>query len=296
METEVWFAIDHRTSECGYVAAASLLQNRPEGSHTKIRIAFVQGEDAPADWWRGKLSKKFGTNFSIKQIPVELRDFLGAKKIFDSMATYLRIAIPLYAESEKIIYSDADVVFQEDVSKLELSFSGEVAAMVQEGVVGDRWGKEKHILSEHGKKPSDPYFNAGILVIEKQSFIENDVYKKSVQLIANHSTYLAVYDQTVLNCILPNPKAIESRWNFSAFPQTGKTRVDCSKQHVVHFVGSPKPWDLFGEFRHPYSREWIRAARNAGLSFPRLGKYFQPGSWRRAWRIRKQYAVWSPLR
>ena len=155
METEIWFAIDHRTSECGYVAAASLLQNRPEGSHTNLRIAYVQGQSAPADWWRGKLSKK-SKSFSFKQIPVELREFLGAKQIFDSMATYLRIAIPLYAGSDRIIYSDADVIFQDDVSKLESNFGNELAGMVQDGFCSNRCEREKHVLCKHGKKLSDP--------------------------------------------------------------------------------------------------------------------------------------------
>ena len=39
MEFEVWFAVDHRTSECSFVAASNLLAHRPRGSRTILRVS-----------------------------------------------------------------------------------------------------------------------------------------------------------------------------------------------------------------------------------------------------------------
>lgn len=74
VDFEVWFAVDARTSECGFVAAASLLENRPKGSMTKIRVAYVGGEEPPANWWENKLSR-LNRGFEISQKPIHLNNY-----------------------------------------------------------------------------------------------------------------------------------------------------------------------------------------------------------------------------
>ena len=64
---------------------------------------------------------------------------------------------------------------------------------------------------------------------------------------------------------------------------------------IIHFMGSPKPWDLGAEMLHPYADIWNEATAVAGLAFHKLRKYFQLYSWKRAWRIRRQYSVWKPI-
>jgi hypothetical protein len=48
-------------------------------------------------------------------------------------------------------------------------------------------------------------------------------------------------------------------------------------------------WDLGAEILHPYADIWNEATAVAGLAFPKFRKYFQAYSWKRAWRIRRQY-------
>ena len=58
--------------------------------------------------------------------------------------------------------------FNDDVSKLESNFANELAGMVQEGFCSNRCEREKHVLCKHGKKLSDPYFNAGVCVMNSK--------------------------------------------------------------------------------------------------------------------------------
>jgi lipopolysaccharide biosynthesis glycosyltransferase len=296
LDFEVWFAVDARTSECGFVAAASLLAHRPVGSLTKICVAYVQGEEPPANWWKKTLLKY--KNLSFRQIPIDPNHFKGVKLLYDSIATYLRLAIPLYAQSNVIVYSDADVIYQEDIKNIfHINYENEILGMIQDGCCNNRCDKEKYLLEKYGKMGDDPYFNAGICVINTQEYIRQNIYPKAKELISNYSNYLTVYDQTILNCIINKPRIVESRWNFPAFPQTTKKeriekRESMTANGILHFVGSPKPWDILAEFYHPYSKIWIDTASKSGLKFPRFRKYCQIYSWKRAWRIRKQYGVW----
>jgi lipopolysaccharide biosynthesis glycosyltransferase len=54
---------------------------------------------------------------------------------------------------------------------------------------------------------------------------------------------------------------------------------------IYHFVGSPKPWDLFGEFFHSYSHIWNEASGGIALRFMQRRAYADFRSWRRLPRI-----------
>jgi len=99
MEFEVWFAVDHRTSECGFVAASSLLAHRPKGSRTILRVAYVFGEPAPATWWPILLKKAAPEReIDFSQVPIDVGAFSNCKALFDSRAAFLRLLIPLHAQ------------------------------------------------------------------------------------------------------------------------------------------------------------------------------------------------------
>ena len=113
---------------------------------------------------------------------------------------------------------------------------------------------------------------------------------KSLEYAKANMQILPFHDQTIWNCIMDSIALIDKRWCNYAFP------VDCNKASyedgIVHFVGSPKPWDLLGEFFHPYQSIWYESASAAGIRFPKSRRYFRRESWKRAVRIKNQYAQW----
>jgi len=290
-EVEVWFAIDARSAECGFVAAHSLLHHRPENCRTCIKVAYEKGMEPPAQWWASMLGKT-GTNFTLDQVAINLKDFGSCKGVFDSKAAFLRILIPEYSGSARCLYTDADVVFQEDIGNLlrECNLTGKPVALVRSGACGMQPEKEKSLLGQCGKADRDDYYYSGLAIINNEEYGNQRVIESSIELCKSHANELSFHDQTVWNCILKNPVTIHPRWCHEAYP--GKSETKCFHDGIVHFVGSPKPWDLFGEFFHPYASIWYEAAKRAGLRLPKIRRYIQRHSWERAFRIKRQYQAW----
>lgn len=288
---EVWFAIDERTAECGFVAAHSLLHHRPANSRTCIKVAYEKGKEAPAQWWAPMLGKT-ATNFTLDQVAIDLKDFGSCKGVFDSKAAFLRILIPDYSEAERCLYTDADVVFQEDMGNLlqECKLDGKPIALVRSGKCNMQPEKERILLGRCGKADGDSYYYSGLAIINNKEYRDQKITKSAIALCNKHAHELSFHDQTVWNCVLKNPQTIQPRWCHEAYPIKSETKF--FHEGIVHFVGSPKPWDLFGEIFHPYARIWYEAARRAGLLFPKARRYGQRDSWKRAFRIRRQYAPW----
>lgn len=294
MDTEIWFAIDHRTSECGFVAVASLLRHRPTGSSTKIRVAFVKGEMPPATWWEHKLSL-LGFHADLQQVEIDVDCFLNCKGLFDSHAAYLRLVLPHYSKSDLMIYSDADVIFQDDIEGLlrEVSLSKASIAMVRAGECCKQPEKEFELLNMNGKSEKSDYFFSGLAVIDNQKYKKQNILEKCAILSEKFSSHLIFHDQTLWNTSNSIIEHISMKWSLLAFP--GDKKQETMSSSIIHFMGSPKPWDLGAEILHPYADIWNEATAVAGLAFPKFRKYFQAYSWKRAWRIRRQYTVWKPI-
>jgi lipopolysaccharide biosynthesis glycosyltransferase len=195
-----------------------------------------------------------------------------------------------------VVYSDADVVFQENVENLVFETNAGVngLALIKAGKCANQPEREQALMREHGKAPDDDYYFSGLAVLDLQKYNEHRLVQKSEEIARNSSSKLDFHDQTIWNCVAKEIESIDGRWCHLAYP--GILLQYPPKSFIrglIHFVGSPKPWDLLGEIYHPYSQIWVDAAKKAGLLFPRIRKYFQLYSWQRAWRIRKQYSVWK---
>jgi lipopolysaccharide biosynthesis glycosyltransferase len=290
-EIEVWFAIDERTAECGFVAAHSLLHQRPANSRTSLKVAYEKGKEPPAQWWAPMLQKT-EANFTLEQVAIDLKDFGLCKGVFDSRAAFLRILIPEYSESGMCLYTDADVVFREDIGNMlrECNLTVKPIALVRAGICGMQPEKEKILLGQYGKADSDDYYYSGLAIIKNNEYRNQQIIEQSIELCRKHAHELTFHDQTVWNCVLSNLERIDSRWCHAAYPVTNE--LISLNGGIVHFVGSPKPWDLLGEIYHPYAGIWYEAARNAGLKLPKIRRYIQRHSWERALRIKRQYQGW----
>jgi lipopolysaccharide biosynthesis glycosyltransferase len=150
--------------------------------------------------------------------------------------------------------------------------------------------KEKSLLGQCGKADRDDYYYSGLAIINNEEYGKQKVIESAIALCKNHAHELSFHDQTVWNCILTNTQVIHPRWCHAAYP--GKSETKFFHEGIVHFAGSPKPWDLFGELYHPYAGIWYDTAKRSGLSFPKIRRYIQGNSWKRAFRIRKQYKAW----
>ena len=147
------------------VCISSLLKHADADSFYEIVI--LHDEHEPVDDGRlRQLTSLYPQSFSIRFIPIS-KEFTNAYEIRGIPATaYFRLlAAELLPEYDKILYSDVDVIFREDLSKYyetpldDFCFGGVDTCSFL------RPDDREYIRKELGLDPSNGYFYSGNLVI-----------------------------------------------------------------------------------------------------------------------------------
>ncbi len=288
---EVAFNLDKFTLDCAYVAAHSLLAHTSKA----VRLIFLLENSAPnisAAWI--KRFQSLPTKGFVEFIKVNNTSFRHCKSLFGSLATYLRIYAPQFAQTNRLIYSDSDVVFTTDVTELyNLPLNNAIIALPGGVEVASRGDKEKAVLTAFGRQPDDLYYGSGLAVIDVAQYLESHKIARCEEVAKKWAPNLLLHEQTLWNCVFSNAEilGLNEKWCQSPPLKKGEAFSD-PVSGIIHFAGSPKPWDLFGEFFHHSYHRWARAARKAHRQKQVFTKYFNLFSFQRAYRIRKQYAVW----
>ena len=287
---EVAFNLDKYTLECAYVAAHSLISHSSES----VRILFLleaQSKELPKRWM--SRFARLPAKATVEFVKIDNTAFRHCKSFFGSHATYLRIYAPRYAKTERIIYSDTDVVFTCDIRELrDLPMNDATIALPGGTAIADRSNKEKEALRAFGRAEDELYYGSGLAVIDTKKYLNSGKVEDCEGLANNWAAHLKFHEQTIWNCVFTGAEiqGLDAKWCQS--PPLGKGQPFRPVPGIVHFAGSPKPWDLLGEFYHGAHPAWADAARKANRRVCRITKYLDYPAFVRAWRIRRQYAVW----
>jgi len=284
----VFFAIDKYTEECGFVALHSMLSK--SSGRFSVTILYESNQKVPGTKWAKNLSE-FGYDVSLNHQSVESSHFRNCKDLFNSRANYLRILAPLYAHEERVIYSDADVIFTGDVLDLfKMELNGATIALIESGTCGVRRDAERELLSKYGKKDQNPYYGSGLAVIDRDAYIKGKKAELSLDVIREHGSKLTMHEQSVWNCVFSADEVVkvDERWIQGPPMKIGDPQLG-KQPGIIHFCGSPKPWDLFAEHWHASYPLWEQAARAAGLGKIGITRYLSKAYYEKAWRIRRQY-------
>lgn len=176
--------------------------------------------------------------------------------------TYARIFVPLILPSlyGKAIFLDSDVVVQRDIHELwEVDMEGHTVLAVQDPAVpyvssrcGLKHYRDLNIPRGH------PYFNAGVMVIDIDKWIDINATEKVMAFIRENADDLSYCDQDGLNAVLwQDWKALDPRWQVQPrfvlrdrlpLPHLDATarRVLKEDPWILHFSGRVKPWIFDG--------------------------------------------------
>jgi lipopolysaccharide biosynthesis glycosyltransferase len=205
-----------------------------------------------------------------------------------NLVTYLRLFMPslLPRELERVIFLDADLMIQKDLSELWATELGDapIAAVndyftpylnTREAIgresICDRHPDKCHPVPNYrelGLKGTAGYFNAGVMVVNLAIWREMDVLHKAMDLVRTHYEHVRYCDQYALNVLFSEKwKPLDPRWNQNsnlwawggkddgAFdPQLFRTLR--SDPWIVHFTWIRKPWH-FG-CTHPETRNFFK--------------------------------------
>jgi lipopolysaccharide biosynthesis glycosyltransferase len=165
-----------------------------------------------------------------------------------SLGTYHKLTIGswLPANVSKALWLDCDTLVLGDLSRLwHMELDGNIALACQDHLV-PRLGASFGVAGwkEAGLHTDEPYFNAGVMLIDLDHWRETGVEKRSLDYLRRFGPKVWFWDQEALNAVLSGHwKSLDSSWNFPA------SMLDPFKEmpRIAHFSGNIKPWVVPGK-------------------------------------------------
>lgn len=190
---------------------------------------------------------------------------------------YARLIIDrlLPPDTERVLYLDCDMLVRERIEDLyDIDMEGFPIAAVRDAfgsfIAGGRDLRKKRDIFDL----ADPYFNAGMILIDIARWREAAIIDKLEHALREGVMARIYYDQDFLNLVFKrNWLRLPPRWNM----------IDARRSHeafnpaILHYTGKQRPWhlvsgtafqrtyrhvmtnDLFYQFmRHRWKRYWMQ--------------------------------------
>ena len=225
------------------VTIYSALRNHRQGGALKV---FILDSGLTSDDRRKVEQLLSELRFPIQWIDVSSDGFQGLPVASYTIATYNRLFIPevLPATIKKVIYLDCDLLIEGDISELWQQDPGDAYLMAVQGQSKKRYIATSAISRSHELKyeVDDPYFNAGILVMNLDQFRQRQLAIKALDFIRENISIINNADQDGLNAVsIKHWIQLDPKWNQYAKPARGapfKRRPG----GILHFTAREKPW------------------------------------------------------
>lgn len=150
-----------------------------------------------------------------------------------SIANYFRLFFTeiIDLKCSKTLYLDLDIFILDDLTELW------------------KMDLQNQPIAAHGE--DDNSFNSGIMLIDNNKWFENDIPRKTRQIIDEGKISLTWWDNDILNHIFfQNWLDFGEKWNLMP-PEFNTSKTE---PVIVHFAGSSKPWHK--NYNLPYSTRY----------------------------------------
>ena len=263
----------------GTVALCSALR-RIDPAVGNVRVYVLDGGIKPTTWDRLARSLTLtGRAHTLIHLQPAMARFAGLPQDWgNSVMTYARLALPELVDEQRLIYIDADMVIQADVSPLAaLDLEGAIVAAAPDVITGTL-GNEGLPVKELNLPPDDPYLQAGFLVIDLPKWRDAKVSEGVLDYLRTWPKHAKFWDQSALNVVLHRHwHRLADGWNMPAWwAEAGKGGLNLDGA-VLHFVGPNKPWLLGMHQGGGASRFYAEVDRTAWRGW-------RPTRWRQAYK------------
>lgn len=275
----VAFCADQLMEAPLHVAASSLLRS----IHADYSVHFymvLTGFSSRAVQRLRRTLDSTGRNYELKALEVpDPTLFRGFRPLLGSLTTYHRLILPDIVQERRLLYLDSDMQVKTDVSPLfTLDMGSKAMGFVVDGSV--KFALESKFFFSLGASPDDPAFNAGTMLFNLPEWRRQDCSARVLDFCRKHSDQLFAADQTALNALFAKDCFhLERRYNVKVFPAAGIR--DIAQNGITHYVGSPKPWDLGGNWLLPYAKPWWNDLRLCAVPLHQRSSWLSASSWRR---------------
>lgn len=267
------------------VTVSSLLDNCTDSNklHLWFLCSDLKAKDKAHIQWLLN-AKSFKGKYTFVDFD-SFKTFGRYRSLHGDWTPYGRLLLPDIIKTGRVLYLDADLVVEADLFTVsEFNFNGSPMAAVEDGTLKTALEKD-FFIKKLGLPPALSTFNSGVIFIDIDEWHKQNIKSQWTAIAEQHSNELLSCDQALLNAIFAGKFAkLPRSFNCPWYPE--KARPAFGNRMILHFVGSPKPWDLFGslihngypawqKYLHP---EWMRA----------IGR-FSYREFHRTWSIRRSY-------
>jgi lipopolysaccharide biosynthesis glycosyltransferase len=203
--------------------------------------------------------------------------FAGLPGLHGQLSCYFRLLLPGAVKENRLLYLDADMLIRCDLSPLfALDMGHEPLGAVIDETVGNTLDKDLRV-SLH-QSLTDPAFNSGALLFDCAIWRERELLKECLRFGLEYRKQIRVVDQSILNALFAkNCVRLPGQYNAKIFNHIRHVPTE----GVLHYVGSPKPWDLGAKLILPYARAWFSELRKTALPVTRRNPWLMVETWRR---------------
>ena len=266
MRTPIAFIFNDGYAFPASICIYSLLVNARKDTFYNIYILFLEERLSKENIEIIEKMKEVFNNVDFHFISVEnkFQNFRTVRYI--TIDAYVKFLIPeLLKDLDKVIYVDADIIFDSDISELAiLDFNESIAAVrIPVGNISKKYLKSININPEN-------YFNSGVIIMNLRKIRQEDIVnKKILPLIGTKFDHV---DQDIFNIAFQKDTFyISSIYNYSAdrIFNDIETHLPTDNIAIYHYTGQ-KPWREivpFGDIWWEYYRKSIYFDKNSYNSY-----------------------------
>ena len=206
-------------------------------------------------------------------IDYDARQLFGhLRPLHGDYTTYGKSLIPSSIDDTHVLYLDTDLLVTLDVLQLTPHRSAEHPISAVSGATMRDALDTRFLVGTLGIDADRPYFNAGVLLFNVERYRNERYAQRWEELCRTHSEDFAVVDQTLFNAIAGG--AIGLLPAHCNRPWTPGVELSPAQRSgaILHFIGSPKPWDFLGSRLHSAYSMW---------------RSFTPDAWH------AKYCIWT---
>ncbi|RMF09792.1 MAG: glycosyltransferase family 8 protein [Alphaproteobacteria bacterium] len=258
----VAFCVDESMLVPLQVAIASLVEHANEDIRIFIGREARKVSLVPAVAQVAQTAHKKGHagKVDLVDLPIDLSRFHRFPGLHGNWMTFGRLLLPeLLQDEERCLYLDADILVSADLIDL---WSQSLADVWLAGVAFTQLGRarEREVFVRYGLDFDSPYFNAGVLLMDLHGFRRERIVDRCVEVLHEIQDLFSVVDQTALNIVCYEKWLnLDRQWNQPIWP--GENPSCAGDSGVLHYVGSPKPWDFMGRWLNPGGYLWFDVYR-----------------------------------
>jgi lipopolysaccharide biosynthesis glycosyltransferase len=182
------------------------------------------------------------------------RRFAHFGGLHGSRMTYGRLVLPeLLPHLSRVLYLDADLLVRIDLHRV---FSTDLGGHALGAVATSSFESslDGSLASAWGVSGDTPHFNAGVLLMDLDQWRSQRLTERTLAFVSRHASNLRSHDQSALNFVFHSRfKPLPRRFNVCVEPWNQQTQPAAG---IIHFIGSPKPFDPGARWLHSNRREF----------------------------------------